>query len=76
MMCGQVPAGALMDPLGTRVGLAAIFVAWSVITALHAATGPGTAVEAVGEALITWLPGLSTLAAGLAGFIVLGSCSG
>ena len=71
MMLGQVPAGALMDRLGTRIGLALIFVAWSVLTAAHALAGPGTGVEAVGRALITWLPGLSTLAAGLAGFILL-----
>ena len=32
MMCGQVPAGSLMDRVGARVGLAAIFVAWSLIT--------------------------------------------
>ena len=71
MMIGQVPAGALMDRLGTRVGLALIFVAWSVLTMAHALAGPGTAVESIGRALITWLPGLSTLAAGLAGFILL-----
>ena len=36
MMAGQVPVGALMDRVGTRVGLAAIFVAWSVIGGAHA----------------------------------------
>jgi MFS transporter, ACS family, hexuronate transporter len=36
MMCGQVPAGSLMDRVGARVGLAAIFAAWSLITVLHA----------------------------------------
>ena len=30
MMCGQIPAGALMDRVGTRIGLAFIFVAWSI----------------------------------------------
>ena len=30
MMAGQVPVGAFMDRVGTRIGLAAIFVAWSV----------------------------------------------
>jgi MFS transporter, ACS family, hexuronate transporter len=71
MMCGQIPAGALMDRVGTRIGLAAIFVAWSLLTVLHALAGPGTAVEALGRALITWIPGMSALAAGLAGFILL-----
>jgi MFS transporter, ACS family, hexuronate transporter len=71
MMCGQVPAGTLMDRVGTRIGLAFIFIAWSVITALHALAGPGTAIEAFATALIGWLPGLSSLAAGLVGFILL-----
>jgi ACS family hexuronate transporter-like MFS transporter len=71
MMSGQVPAGALMDRLGTRIGLAAIFVAWSLLTVLHAVAGPGTAIEAIASALIAWLPGLSALGAGLAGFILL-----
>ena len=71
MMCGQIPAGALMDRLGTRIGLAIIFVAWSLLTAAHALAGPGTGVEAIGRALITWIPGMSALAAGLAGFILL-----
>src|SRR6188474_3526874 len=52
MMCGQIPAGSLMDRLGTRIGLAIIFVAWSLLTALHALAGPGTAVEGLGRALI------------------------
>lgn len=56
MMCGQVPAGAVMDRLGTRAGLALIFVAWSAISALHAVAGD------VAAAL-----GISTLA----GFIVV-----
>lgn len=36
MMAGQVPVGALMDRVGTRIGLASIFVAWSVIGGAHA----------------------------------------
>ena len=36
MMAGQVPVGALMDRVGTRIGLAAIFVAWSVVGGAHA----------------------------------------
>lgn len=71
MMCGQVPAGALMDRLGTRAGLAFIFVAWSVISAAHALAGPGTAIEAVARPILSIVPGFSTLAAGLAGFILL-----
>src|ERR1700754_2484458 len=71
MMMGQVPAGALMDRLGTRIGLVLIFVAWSVLTAAHALAGPGTALESIARALIGWLPGMSALAAGLAGFILL-----
>jgi MFS transporter, ACS family, aldohexuronate transporter len=71
MMMGQVPAGSLMDRLGTRIGLALIFVAWSVLTAAHALAGPGTALEAIARALIGWLPGMSVLAAGLASFILL-----
>jgi ACS family hexuronate transporter-like MFS transporter len=71
MMCGQIPVGALMDRVGTRVGLAMIFVAWSLLGAAHALAGPGTAIESIARGLITWLPGMSTLAAGLAGFILL-----
>jgi ACS family hexuronate transporter-like MFS transporter len=56
MMLGQVPAGALMDRLGTRTGLALIFTAWSLISAAHALVG-GLAAAV----------GLSTLL----GFIVL-----
>src|SRR3954447_5344329 len=55
MMCGQVPAGALMDRLGTRTGLAIIFVVWSLLSVAHAFAG----------SLATML-GISTLA----GFIV------
>jgi MFS transporter, ACS family, hexuronate transporter len=36
MMAGQVPVGALLDRVGTRIGLAAIFVAWSVVGGAHA----------------------------------------
>src|SRR5436190_24258024 len=41
MMCGQIPAGTLMDRLGTRVGLPILFVTWSIVCALHAIAGPG-----------------------------------
>ncbi len=71
MMLGQIPAGALMDRAGTRIGLTIIFVSWTVIGALHALAGPGTAIETVARALLTWIPGLHTLAAGLAGFLLL-----
>jgi MFS transporter, ACS family, hexuronate transporter len=71
MMCGQVPAGALMDRVGTRLGLGLIFIAWSVIGAAHAFAGPDTTVESIASALISWIPGLPSLAAGLAGFILL-----
>jgi ACS family hexuronate transporter-like MFS transporter len=36
MMAGQVPIGAFIDRAGTRIGLAAIFVAWSVVGGAHA----------------------------------------
>jgi MFS transporter, ACS family, hexuronate transporter len=71
MMCGQVPAGALMDRVGTRLGLALIFFAWSILTVAHALAGPGTAIESIGSALMSVIPGLPVLAAGLAGFILL-----
>jgi MFS transporter, ACS family, hexuronate transporter len=71
MMAGQVPAGALMDRVGARVGLAAIFIAWSLITVLHAFAGPGTAIEAIGSTVLRIVPGMPVLAAGLAGFIFL-----
>ena len=71
MMLGQIPAGQLMDRVGTRIGLLAIFSAWTVISILHAFAGPGTAIEAVARALVGWIPGLQTLAAGLAGFVFL-----
>ena len=71
MMIGQIPAGQLMDKVGTRKGLLTIFSVWTVISLLHAFAGPGTAIEAVAHALIGWIPGLQTLAAGLAGFLLL-----
>jgi MFS transporter, ACS family, hexuronate transporter len=71
MMCGQVPAGALLDRIGTRLGLSLIFVAWSLIGAAHGAAGPGTGIEAVGRAILSVIPGFPMLAAGLAGFILL-----
>src|SRR5690242_14541160 len=71
MMIGQIPAGQLMDRVGTRKGLATIFSAWTVISFLHAFAGPGTAIESVASVLIGWIPGLQALAAGLAGFILL-----
>jgi len=36
MMAGQVPIGAYMDRAGTRVGLATIFLAWSIVGGAHA----------------------------------------
>lgn len=71
MMCGQIPIGALMDRVGTRIGLAVIFVSWSLLSLAHAFAGPGTAIEAVASAIISALPGLPLFAAGLAGFILL-----
>lgn len=71
MMLGQIPAGTLMDRVGTRLGLLTIFVSWTVISVLHAVAGPGTAIEALSRALVGWIPGMQGLAAGLAGFIFL-----
>jgi ACS family hexuronate transporter-like MFS transporter len=71
MMCGQVPAGAFMDRVGTRVGLALIFAAWSLITVAHALAGPGSTIEAIASGVLSIFPFLPTLAAGLAGFILL-----
>src|SRR5581483_6615198 len=39
MFLGQVPAGAMMDRIGTRLGLALAFMAWSTINAAHALAG-------------------------------------
>ena len=75
MMCGQIPIGTLLDRLGTKIGLTIIFVAWSAICVLHALAGPGTAIEAIAGPIVgaIWslIPGISPLAAGLAGFIFL-----
>src|SRR5207237_5300410 len=71
MMCGQIPVGALMDRVGTRIGLTMIFLAWSTLSLAHGLAGPGTPIEAIATALISWIPGLPALAAGLAGFLLL-----
>jgi MFS transporter, ACS family, aldohexuronate transporter len=71
MMLGQIPAGQLMDRVGTRIGLPIIFTAWSIICALHAIAGPGTALESIATTLYGIVPGAPAVAAGLAGFIVL-----
>ena len=70
MMLGQIPAGQLMDRVGTRKGLLTIFAAWSVISILLAFAGPGTLIESISSPLIGWIPGLA-LGAGLAGFLFL-----
>lgn len=63
MMCGQVPAGALMDRLGTRAGLALIFVVWSAIGAAHAVAGDLAAAVGLsslaGFIIVRFLMGLS-----------------
>ena len=47
-----------MDRVGTRIGLATIFSAWTVICALHAFAGPGTAIESIFDgALLGSIPG-------------------
>ena len=71
MMSGQIPIGALMDRIGTKAGLSLIFVVWSLLSAAHALAGPGTAIESLAGPLVSWIPGLQALAAGLAGFILL-----
>ena len=71
MMVGQIPAGQLMDKVGTKIGLAFIFIAWSIICILHAVAGPGTTLESVLGGLYGAIPGLPVLGAGLAGFMVL-----
>src|SRR4051794_7114504 len=73
MMLGQIPAGQLMDRVGTRIGLLTIFLSWTLLTVLHALAGPGTGIEMVSHGLLSWLNLLlpSPLAAGLAGFILL-----
>src|SRR5262245_9150787 len=67
MMLGQIPAGQLMDRVGTRIGLSVIFTAWSLICALHAIVGPGTALESIATTLYNIVPGVPAVAAGLAG---------
>ena len=63
MMCGQVPAGAFMDRVGARTGLALIFVAWSLIAAAHALVGGMAAAVGLstltGFILLRFLMGLS-----------------
>lgn len=63
MMCGQVPAGAFMDRVGARTGLALIFVAWSLIGAAHALVGGMAATVGLstltGFILLRFLMGLS-----------------
>jgi ACS family hexuronate transporter-like MFS transporter len=71
MMLGQIPAGQLMDRVGTRIGLPVIFTAWSLICALHAVAGPGTALDSLAASLYGLVPGVPVVAAGIAGFIVL-----
>jgi ACS family hexuronate transporter-like MFS transporter len=71
MMLGQVPAGSFMDRVGTKAGLATIFVGWSALTVLQALAGPGTAIDSIGAALLAIVPGMPALAAGLSGFIFL-----
>jgi len=80
MMLGQVPAGALMDRVGTKNGLIVIFLGWSLLTAAHALAGPGTAIDSIGSlfalpfvAIVGSLTFTTApvLAAGLSGFIFL-----
>ena len=71
MMLGQIPSGALMDRVGTRIGLPVIFIGWSLIGLAHAYAGPGTAIDAAATAMLGIIPGFPVLAAGLAGFLVL-----
>jgi len=54
MMVGQVPMGAFIDRVGTRVDLASIFVAWSVIGGAHA-----LAAGVVGFVVLRFLMGLA-----------------
>ena len=71
MMLGQIPSGALMDRVGTRIGLPVIFIGWSLIGLLHAFAGPGTAIEGIASAVFGMIPGVPVLGAGLAGFLLL-----
>jgi ACS family hexuronate transporter-like MFS transporter len=73
MMLGQIPAGQLMDRVGTRKGLLTIFTAWSLISILLAFSGPGSLIDTVSYPLVSWIPLLTgvALGGGLAGFLVL-----
>jgi len=71
MMLGQIPAGQFLDRVGTKIGLAAIFVGWSLVCAAHALAGPGTAIESVSSAIWSIIPGVPEISAGLAGFFLL-----
>jgi ACS family hexuronate transporter-like MFS transporter len=71
MMLGQIPAGQFLDRVGTRIGLATIFVGWSLVCAAHALAGPGTVIESVSSALWSIIPGVPEISAGLAGFFFL-----
>jgi len=54
MMAGQVPVGAFIDRIGTRAGLAAIFIAWSMVGGAHA-----FAAGLLGFVALRFLMGLS-----------------
>ena len=71
MMLGQIPAGQYLDRVGTKIGLATIFVGWSLVCAAHALAGPGTAIESVSSAIWSIIPGVPEISAGLAGFFLL-----
>src|SRR5690606_34032264 len=71
MMIGQVPAGQFLDRVGARTGLAIIFVGWSLITAAHAFAGPGTIIDSVFGSIVSLVPGVTAVGAGLGGFIFL-----
>ncbi len=72
MMVGQIPAGTFIDKVGTKIGLATIFTAWTIICALHALAGPGTAIDSLFGGIYSAIPGLPAITgAGLAGFVVL-----
>ena len=43
MLAGQVPAGMFLDAVGTRIGLAVLFVLWSALGGLHALAASLTA---------------------------------
>jgi ACS family hexuronate transporter-like MFS transporter len=71
MMLGQIPAGQFLDRVGTRIGLATIFIGWSIICAAHALAGPGTAIESAASAIWSIIPAVPEISAGLAGFFLL-----